>query len=152
MENASKALIIAGAILISILLIAVGVMVLNNGMDMAKDSNLSEEQVQKYNQPYTNYGGSNVSGAQAAALCEKVRSHNLSVEADDVSKLIEVVGTEKSDEITDGGSWDAPAAKGTIATSPTTVKNSIRSGYTYKIHFNYDARTGLVTKISIIKN
>ena len=35
MENASKALIIAGAVLISILLISLGVMIYRNGADIA---------------------------------------------------------------------------------------------------------------------
>ena len=49
MENASKALIIAGAILLSILLISLGILVYNNAKGTVSDSNLDYEEAQKFN-------------------------------------------------------------------------------------------------------
>ena len=57
MENASKALIIAGAILLSILLISLGIMVYNNAKGTVNNANLDSETVQAFNTKFTQYGG-----------------------------------------------------------------------------------------------
>ncbi len=57
MENASKALIIAGAILLSILIISLGIMVYNNAKGTVSDSNLDAESAQTFNTKFTQYGG-----------------------------------------------------------------------------------------------
>ena len=50
MENASKALIIAGSILVSIVIITLGVMIVNNVRDtINNNSNLSAQEVISYN-------------------------------------------------------------------------------------------------------
>ena len=59
MENASKALIIAGAILISILLISVGIIIMNainNPVDSAATS-ADEYAIQQFNAKFTKYEG-----------------------------------------------------------------------------------------------
>ena len=64
MENASKALIIAGAILISILLIGVGVMVMNGaqgGIDEAIQS-MSAQEKDMFNTKFTQYEGTKIKG------------------------------------------------------------------------------------------
>ena len=50
MENASKALIIAGAILLAILIIGLGMAVFNNIKDIA-NPNLDSEKIQTINSP-----------------------------------------------------------------------------------------------------
>ena len=49
MENASKALIIAGAILISILIVGLGVIIYNNVADVAKTGTLDSTQINSHN-------------------------------------------------------------------------------------------------------
>lgn len=59
MENASKALIIAGAILISILLISVGIIIMNainNPVDQAATS-ADEYSIQQFNAKFVKYDG-----------------------------------------------------------------------------------------------
>ena len=76
MENASKALIIAGSILVSIVIITLGVMIVTNVTDtIQKNSSLSEQEISTYNQPFEAYLGTK-SGTQARALCDKIRNHN----------------------------------------------------------------------------
>ena len=76
MENASKALIIAGAILLSIAIIGVGMFVYNSVADTITDSaDLTGEQADAYNQEFTNYGGQQ-RGTQVKNLCDRVSSHN----------------------------------------------------------------------------
>lgn len=76
MENASKALLIAGAILIVIILIGIGVAVINstgNVQDQAASSANSME-VQAFNAQFTPYLGDKVPVAQVRALISLVNS------------------------------------------------------------------------------
>lgn len=59
MENASKALLIAGAILIAILLIAIGMMVFNSASGVIDTStkNMSQQEKTAFNKQFTVYSG-----------------------------------------------------------------------------------------------
>ena len=76
MENASKALIIAGAILIAILLISVGIMVMNSinkPLDQA-GSQADEQAVRIFNAKFTAYEGKHKTAAEAKSLMMLVQS------------------------------------------------------------------------------
>ena len=69
MENASKALIIAGAILIALLIISLGIFTFNKMSDSAKKiANLDKEEIQAFNSKLTPYTGENISGSQVNSL------------------------------------------------------------------------------------
>lgn len=77
MENASKALIIAGAILIAILLIGLGVMVMrgaNAPIEQAQDTAASQA-IEIFNSKFTGYAGVQ-SAATAKALVTSIISSN----------------------------------------------------------------------------
>jgi hypothetical protein len=77
MENASKALIIAGAILISILLISVGIMVfnsINQPLEEAKGQG-SSQAAQIFNSRFTKYEGRQ-SAANARTLIQEINASN----------------------------------------------------------------------------
>lgn len=77
MENASKALIIAGAILISIILISIGVMVVNSGTQLTDEAarQMSEQELQAYNRKYTQYIG-NQRGSSIRSIIQDVMANN----------------------------------------------------------------------------
>ena len=77
MENASKALIIAGAILISIILISIGVMVVNSGQQLVDTagSKMSQQDLQAYNADYLGYIGQQ-RGSTVRSLIQTVQSNN----------------------------------------------------------------------------
>lgn len=80
MENASKALIIAGAILISILLISVGVIIMNstgNVNDQVKSS-ADTMALRSFNEQFTVYEGEFISASQVKALITLVQTSNKS--------------------------------------------------------------------------
>lgn len=81
MENASKALIIAGAILISILLIGIGMFVYTSsqGTISTAVSSMSAQEKEMYNQKFKQYEGRQ-SGAAVRALISAVQSNNSTVE------------------------------------------------------------------------
>ena len=87
MENASKALIIAGAILIAILLISVGILVMNSvskPLDEA-GSEANSMAAQMFNSKFVNYAGKKTAN-EVKSMCLAVQASN----ASDPNHLIRV--------------------------------------------------------------
>ena len=59
MENASKALIIAGAILLAILIIGLGMFIYNQAADTLDGAQLDGQKVDSYNREFLQYEGTN---------------------------------------------------------------------------------------------
>lgn len=75
MENASKALIIAGAILLAILIIGLGVFIFNKAKSATNMDDLDNQQVEAHNSTFQSYEGT-INGTQAKALIDAVRNNN----------------------------------------------------------------------------
>ena len=80
MENASKALIIAGAILLSILLISLGIMIFNQAQSAIDGSGMSDAQLTAFNQKWLKYEGKQ-KGSTVKILCQEVLANNTNDEA-----------------------------------------------------------------------
>lgn len=79
MENASKALVMAGAILVAILIISLGILIFNNFSGPAKEAaNMDEQEVAAFNSKITPYLGNAVAGSQVNALLQYCVSVNIS--------------------------------------------------------------------------
>ena len=76
MENASKALIIAGAILLAIVIISLGLVVINNSRHVTDDPNLNEQEKQSFNAKFAAYEGKNISGSRINSLIQQVIATN----------------------------------------------------------------------------
>lgn len=78
MDNASKALIIAGAILIAVMLVSLGVMLYNTAAGVAETTTGSVQAlgVAGFNAQFETYLGTGKTKAQAAGLVSKVLSNN----------------------------------------------------------------------------
>ena len=77
MENASKALIIAGSILIAIIIISLGIVVFKNMSGSVKrNADLTEQQIASFNSEITPYLGESVSGSQVNTFMQLVRTIN----------------------------------------------------------------------------
>lgn len=78
MDNASKALIMAGAVLISIALVGVGVYIFSSTNTMVGGANqqLDDAAAQMTNSTLGQYAGSKVRGSTVKQLLEKVRISN----------------------------------------------------------------------------
>ena len=76
MENASKALIIAGAILLSILLISLGILVYNNAKGTISDSNLDSEAAQTFNTKISQYCGKKKNANDMNGLIAAISTSN----------------------------------------------------------------------------
>lgn len=97
MENASKALIIAGAILISIVIISLGVVIIGQGQDVVNDSNMDKQKISSWNQQFMQYEGTSVSGSNVNTLINDVISNNIIATRDgNTNKVISLVGSTPS--------------------------------------------------------
>lgn len=124
MENASKALIIAGAILLAILIISLGIMIYNQASGVVNNNAMSEVDITTFNQKFEQYVGDKVRGANVIALISAVKSNN-EVNSGDESKQVKLKGKTESSEI--------------------------GTGKTYKVSItNYE--NGLVSEITITEN
>lgn len=139
MENASKALIIAGAIILSILIIGLGMYIFQQANSAAEGTNLDPQKANAYNSEFLQYEGTR-SGTDAKALIQAIKNHNR-VNVDDTTQQIEIVT----------GS-DAPGTvEDPLETAPTlTGVDTVKSGFTYKISFSY-SKGGYITKCYINK-
>ena len=130
MENATKAQLIAAAILIAIVVITLGVFVLGKGSTLVKEnSDMSEVEVTTYNSKFEGYCGKNIRGAQVRQLINAVNQHNRT-NADDESRQITIEGT--------GANTD----------NTKNDPNEIKTGYSYTVTPSY-GQGGLVNKIKI---
>mgnify|MGYP005815108301 CR=1 FL=1 len=147
MENASKALIIAGAILLAIAIIGVAMAVFTGVSDTISGGadSLSTQEIQAYNQEFLAYEGDR-RGSLVRSLCDSVSAHNRM--AEDPSRTIAVVmGEIQPDE-----EWPAPTeegAEGTTTSAINQIKSQIYAGRTYTVTFGYDPDSGLITRIAI---
>ncbi len=144
MENASKALIIAGAILLSILIIALGMFIYQQAAGAIGNTGIDQQRVTAYNSPFTQYEGQQ-NGATARQICSNVVAHNNT--ATDSSEFI-LVQTEDASQVTSNGA-DAEATAATFNTAINTVRAGLRQGKMYNISFGYDAQSALVCAIGI---
>lgn len=78
MENASKALIIAGSVLIAILLISLGLLIFKSTSGTTEQTQKLGEtlEVQQFNSQFLKYCGDSVKGSQVRTLCEVIIAHN----------------------------------------------------------------------------
>lgn len=152
MENASKALIIAGAILLAILIIGIGMYIYSsshNTLESAKDQ-MSEQDKTSFNQQWNTYEGAQ-GGNTVKTLLQKIIA-NCNTNAQEAQRLVDVFfakGTDTNDrqniQITVA---NAKTDNGAIS-ALTTLRNSIEARHTYFVNIEYSGKTSLVNRIII---
>ncbi len=75
MENASKALIIAGAILLAILIISLGILIYNQASGVVTNNSMDEVSIQTFNNKFLQYAGEQ-KGSSVRALVSQVNASN----------------------------------------------------------------------------
>lgn len=147
MENASKALLIAGAILIVILLIAVGMMVYRGAQGSINKAigQMSSTEKDIHNSQFEPYIGSNKSGSELRTLYSKVISNNS--DDDNVSVKISNINVDASGDIsgTDVDSTTADLTEAQMSTAMSRIKTSARARYTVTPTYS----DGVITIINV---
>ena len=141
MENASKALLIAGAILIAILLIGIGMMVFNSitGVTGQVGQQADAMEIQMFNSKFEKYEGTRVSGSNVKALVRDINANNVSY-VDDESMQITVKGNGS-------GLTSSTWGKG----KPVTVTGIVNTNASYSVTA-YKNIAGYICEIEITKN
>ncbi len=89
MENASKALIIAGAILLAILLISLGIMIFNVAQDTVSNSGMSQAEISAFNTKFTKYEGT-IKGSVVRSMIQEVIASNSDENNESAGRLIAI--------------------------------------------------------------
>ena len=143
MENASKALIIAGAILLSILIISLGIMIFRQASGVIDSNAMDEVAVSSFNQKFEQYAGNNVRGSNVNAMINTIIQNNLT-NAGDTSKQVIITTTG----LTANTTWNG-TPYGAATTAQTTKSGSAMTGKSYKVEFTADSKSGYITKVTI---
>ena len=89
MENASKALIIAGAILLAILLISLGILIFNQAQGTVNNSGMSQAEITAFNNKFLKYEGNRQKGSVVKSLINEVLASNSDSSLPDVTVSVD---------------------------------------------------------------
>jgi hypothetical protein len=126
LENASKALIIAGAILLAILIVGLGVYIYRQAAGVIDTGTMDQLVVSQFNAQFEPYLGNNVSGSNVKQLIKIINASNRAKE-------------------------DLPVTF-KVDTQPDNDSSTIKSGNTYKVVEGSKNNAGYIEKITITKN
>ena len=126
MENASKALIIAGAILLAILLISLGIIIFSQAQDTVNNSGMTQAEVQTFNGQLVKYEGDQ-KGTVVKTMIQEVLAIN-----------------------NNGSGYTITVNVNGTAISTTNPTKDINNASTYNVELVYDTTgTGRVTTINV---
>ncbi len=134
MENASKALIIAGAILLAILIISLGILIYNQAQGVINDNAMNQVEITQFNTQFTQYQGKQ-RGSTVKSLFQTVLANNVSQDSED--RQVQIVCTitgnlEKGD------------------TSLPENMSSIKTGSSYDVSIAYGSGKGNAGLVDVI--
>ena len=147
MENASKALLIAGAIFLAVLIIAIGMYIYTSSHNSISEagSQISEHDKVGFNQQWNKYEGAQ-GGNIIKSLLQKVIA-NCNINTEEETKLVGIKFVDSSDQVTtlDINEDNIELNIKII----TALRNHIESRHTYYVTLEYDSKTSLVKTIVI---
>ncbi len=148
MENASKALIIAGAIILAILIIGLGMFIYQKAAGAMDTGSIVAAKVDAYNAKFERYKGI-ITGSDARTLCNTITSHNRAT-AEDSSQFVNIKLSDATNDTTNGAKA-TDQAKDFNSKLQTNVISKIRSGYSYKVTFGYEPGSSLIICVGLEK-
>lgn len=143
MENASKALIIAGSIILAVLIIILGMYFYNQAAGIGKNINMTEYEIQAYNSKFINYEGK-VSGTKARELCDVMKGHNIANSTNGGTGVFAYYNAQSENT----SNFTAVIADSSLNTQIDNVKSFLKTGKFYEIILIYDNSKGIVSAIN----
>lgn len=137
MENASKALIIAGAILLAILLITLGIYIFQQAQSTVNNSGMSQAEIQTFNSQFTKYEGEKIKGSSVKSLIQEVNVNNSQDESNE--HQITVTGVTAS-------------ASGSEAGYNQYLTSGIKNTKTYTVKITKYGTNGRIITIAVSEN
>ncbi len=135
MENAVKALLIAAAVIVAIVLITLGMNLLNIGSESIDNVDFSEYQIEQFNSKFKKFEGTSVSGKEVNTLLTTVFNHNNQQE--DKSTRVTVTYLFDESKLVDNTDFNAAAPK------------KVPKGNRYEVTCQYNSSTKLIYNINI---
>ena len=150
MENASKALLIAGAILLCILIIAIGMFIYNSAQSTITDSinSLSTQEIEAFNNQFISYEGVQT-GSNIKALMGRLIA-NADTYADEPAKIPAVLIDQTRAVGTGAENVVVAAAAATVdyIDACGRIRNTVETKHEYYVAINYQ-QNGLIDYVWI---
>lgn len=141
MENASKALIIVAAVIISMIVVALGVYFVNKARTASSGSTdgMDSAAVQSFNSKFDTYFGDNVSAQQVKNLMKEVQTNNIQATNNgDNGSLVYVRLNGTSGGA--GGDFYALGVTSRNTTASAAKTSDIQTGRMYKVQLTTETR------------
>ena len=149
MENASKFLIIAGSIIISLVLVGLGVMIYQRVAPSITGAGVDEYEVTSFNSKFEGYFGTSVTGSNVKGLISTVLRNNQQAEnaGDEDSKVVYIVYEETgSSKTVYGGATDSNNNQ------LTALSTKIKSSSRYKVEVLDETRNDKIIRSNDISS
>ena len=147
MENATKALLIAAAVLIAILIISFSLIIYNMASETVGNVNLSEAEMTQFNAKFKSYEGNKVSGGQVNALLRSVIAHNQQEEKNGTKRYVTVQRVKSDGKL---ATLVRPADPQNNISATSELGATFSSSMNFKVTCTYTE--GLITLITIDSN
>ena len=145
MENASKALIIAGAILLSVLIVSLGIIVFSNARTTINSSaDMSDTEVEAFNGKFTSFIGTNITANQVYTLCDKVQTSNQAELKNGTKRYVQVTITANANKGVATATYGVTAPNATPS-SKNIDKLPSSQNYTVKVTTYDGSRINAIT-------
>ena len=129
MENASKALIIAGAILLAILIIGLGIYIYNQAANSMNNTGMDQMEIRQVNGQFDVYIDRELTSVEAKSLYDTIKN-------------CKEVAFEPSDDVSTKGDIEAGTTYKADVTYTKYIDNDTSKGFD---------RTSLIEKIAIVE-
>lgn len=145
MENATKALLIAAAVLIAVLIISLGIVVYRMASETIDSVNFSGQEITAFNDQFTQYQGQHRRGSEVNAMLNTVLASNmksssegLTISTDSSKPSPKFIDVKKGEKVI--------LAKNATTLAPTSMANTSKL---YTVQVSMNATTGFVDTITI---
>ena len=133
MENATKALLIAAAVLVAILIISFGLVIYNKSTTATDSADLTATQIQAQNEKFAKYEGENLRGSVVNALLETALTNNTTATSDG-AKVNVYMGSGTSSLL--------------VGTTSTSISSKADTSKLYNIKCSRN-KSGVINQINI---
>lgn len=133
MENATKALLIAAAVLVAILIISFGLVIYNKSTTATDSADLTATQIHAQNEKFAKYEGENQRGSVVNALLETALTNNTTATSDG-AKVNVYMGSGTSSLL--------------VGTTSTSISSKADTSKLYNIKCSRN-KSGVINQINI---
>ena len=129
MENASKALLIAGAILLAIIIISLGIIVVRNSQDTINNANTNQQEIEAFNNKFEAYTSGTLTATKLKSLFSTIITSN-------AANPENIVKVKYSDNVLAAGVSSVEEEPKTIPSIDSGKKFNVTATYNTKGYIN----------------